>query len=283
MKSKKSIIITVVSIVLALALIIGSVELYIFYKPEKYELTSAAEIMAEDTKLIAHRGYRAVAPENTLPAFEEAGKAGYWGAECDVYRTADGVWVLQHDFVTFRMMNSIKNIEKTNYEDLKKLKTNNGNNIKNYEDLKICTLEEYLEVCKKYDMNAVIELKSKNNTEHYDEITALVDKYGVSHTYISFELENLKEIRRLDRKAAMFYLVDEISEEEIENARKIEFCGIEFNIEKKSNFENGAQMIKKCANEGLALGAWAVDDTEMMKKLVDLGVEYITTDCITNK
>ena len=42
---------------------------------------------------MAHRGFRAVAPENTAPAFEEAGKAGYYGAECDVYRTADGVWV----------------------------------------------------------------------------------------------------------------------------------------------------------------------------------------------
>lgn len=281
MKKKKSRIIAVVAIIFALALLIGSIELYIFYKPETYEISSASEIMAENTKLIAHRGFRAVAPENTLPAFEEAGKAGFWGAECDIYRTADGVWVIQHDFVTFRMMDAIKNIEKTDYKDLQRLKTNNGNNIKNYDNLKICTLEEYLEVCKKYDMNAVIELKSKNNTEHYDEIAALVYKYGVSHTYISFELENLKAIRKTDRQARILYLVDEITDEVIEDAKRIDDCGIDFNIDKKKNFENKSEMIKKCVSAGLPLGAWTVDDTEIMKRLVDLGVEYITTDCIT--
>ena len=32
---------------------------------------------SDDYVLTAHRGFRAVAPENTLPAYEEAGKAGY--------------------------------------------------------------------------------------------------------------------------------------------------------------------------------------------------------------
>ena len=59
----------------------------------------------DDYVLVAHRGFRAVAPENTLPAYEEAGKAGYWGAECDTYMTKDGVWVVQHDSNIFRMMN----------------------------------------------------------------------------------------------------------------------------------------------------------------------------------
>ena len=32
---------------------------------------------SENVNLVAHRGFRAVAPENTAPAFEEAGKAGF--------------------------------------------------------------------------------------------------------------------------------------------------------------------------------------------------------------
>ena len=42
--------------------------------------------------------------QNMLPAFEEAGKAGFTGAECDTYRTKDGVWVISHDSHTYRMM-----------------------------------------------------------------------------------------------------------------------------------------------------------------------------------
>lgn len=45
----------------------------------------------------AHRGARAHAPENTLEAFRLALKLGATGLESDVWLTADGVAVLDHD------------------------------------------------------------------------------------------------------------------------------------------------------------------------------------------
>jgi glycerophosphoryl diester phosphodiesterase len=45
----------------------------------------------------AHRGARAHAPENTLEAFRLAMKLGATGLESDVWLTADGVPVLDHD------------------------------------------------------------------------------------------------------------------------------------------------------------------------------------------
>jgi glycerophosphoryl diester phosphodiesterase len=47
----------------------------------------------------AHRGARAHAPENTLEAFALALKLGATGLESDVWRTADGILVLDHDGV----------------------------------------------------------------------------------------------------------------------------------------------------------------------------------------
>ena len=47
----------------------------------------------------AHRGARAHAPENTLDAFALALKLGATGLESDVWLTADGVPVLDHDGV----------------------------------------------------------------------------------------------------------------------------------------------------------------------------------------
>ena len=47
----------------------------------------------------AHRGARAHAPENTLEAFELALRLGATGLESDVWITADGVAVLDHDGV----------------------------------------------------------------------------------------------------------------------------------------------------------------------------------------
>lgn len=47
--------------------------------------------------MFAHRGARAHAPDNTLEAFELALRLGATGLESDVWVTADGVPVLDHD------------------------------------------------------------------------------------------------------------------------------------------------------------------------------------------
>ena len=52
--------------------------------------------------IIAHRGASAVAPENTIAAFEAAIAAGADGIEFDVRLTRDGVPVVIHDETLYR-------------------------------------------------------------------------------------------------------------------------------------------------------------------------------------
>ncbi len=275
-KKKKIVVITlsVFLVLIVLIIIAGVCALNWYCKTADYELLKTQQ----QVTLVAHRGYRAVAPENTTAAFEEAGKAGFWGAECDVYRTADGVWIVSHDTNSYRMMDKTANIEKKNYDELMTHKVDNGSNIENYPDLSYCSLEDYLKICKEYNMVAVIELKGKNNTEHYDEIIDLVNQYGVEAVYISFHFENMQKIRALT-DAPVYFLTSEISDEDIELAKSLENCGIDFDGRKEENFEKG--MIKKCIDEGLAVGAWTIDDTALLDKLVENGVTLITTDNIT--
>ncbi len=47
--------------------------------------------------VLAHRGYHAVFPENTLQAFDAAVRAGADGIETDVHLSRDGIPVLFHD------------------------------------------------------------------------------------------------------------------------------------------------------------------------------------------
>lgn len=275
-KKKKIIVITlsVLCTLLVLVVIAGICVLNWYCKTPDYELLKTEQ----QVTLVAHRGYRATAPENTVPAFKEAGKAAFWGAECDIYRTADGVWVVSHDTNTYRMMDKTAWIEKKTYDELMTQTVDNGSNIENYPDLKLCSLEDYLKICKEYGMVAVIELKGKKNTEHYDEVVDLVNQYGVESVYISFHFENLKKIRALT-DSPVYFLVQKIEEEDIELAKSLENCGIDFNGEKEKNFESG--MIQKCIDEGLELGAWTIDDTALLDKLVENGVTLITTDNIT--
>lgn len=282
-KGKKILIIVLCIIAFLLVVVVtgGAVALNKYCQVKDYTVSSAGDIANDQTVMIAHRGFRAVAPENTVPAFEEAGKAGFSAIECDIYRTKDGVWVIQHDRHTYRMMDTNKFVEKATYEELKNADTDNGVNIDKYPNLKICTLEEYLQICEKYGMQAVIEFKEENNHEYYGEVIDLCKKYpDVKVTFISFKFSDLQELRKLCDND-MMYLVQKIEDEDIELAKSIDNCGIDFNGNKEENFENDATQIKKCLDEGMLVGAWTIDDPAVMKKLVDVGVNLITTDCIT--
>lgn len=273
---KAKILIIVLSIVafLLIATVLGGViALNQYCKTKDYTVISTSD----NVTLVAHRGMRSVAPENTTASFDEAGKHGYWGAECDVYRTKDGVWIISHDSHTYRMMDKSAFIEKKTYKELMDMNVNNGVNIDKYEDLKICSLEEYLDICKKYNMTPVIELKGKNNTEYYSEIVELADQFEVNPVYISFHIENLQTMRRLTQ-CKMYYLVQKISEDDIQDAKSIENCGIDFNGNKDKNFKS--DIIKKCQDAGLELGAWTINEEDDLQKLEQYGVTLITTDCI---
>ena len=54
--------------------------------------------MSKRTQVFAHRGAKAVAPENTLPAFEQAMALSADGIELDVQCSKDGVLVVMHNF-----------------------------------------------------------------------------------------------------------------------------------------------------------------------------------------
>ncbi len=273
---KSKILIIVLSIVafLLIATVLGGViALNQYCKTKDYTVISTSD----NVTLVAHRGMRSVAPENTTASFTEAGKHGYWGAECDVYRTKDGVWIISHDSHTYRMMDKSAFIEKKTYEELMDMNVDNGVNIDKYEDLKICSLEEYLDICKKYNMTPVIELKGKNNTEYYSEIVELANQFEVNPVYISFHIENLQTMRRLTH-CKMYYLVQKISEDDIQDAKSIENCGIDFNGNKDKNFKS--DIIKKCQDAGLELGAWTINEEDALQKLEQYGITLITTDCI---
>lgn len=273
---KSKILIIVLSIVafLLIATVLGGViALNQYCKTKDYTVISTSD----NVTLVAHRGMRSVAPENTTASFTEAGKHGYWGAECDVYRTKDVVWIISHDSHTYRMMDKSAFIEKKTYEELMDMNVDNGVNIDKYEDLKICSLEEYLDICKKYNMTPVIELKGKNNTEYYSEIVELANQFEVNPVYISFHIENLQTMRRLTQ-CKMYYLVQKISEDDIQDAKSIENCGIDFNGNKDKNFKS--DIIKKCQDAGLELGAWTINEEDTLQKLEQYGITLITTDCI---
>ena len=269
-----------ISILIVIAIIIfGGVyvaDLFLGYEaPEIKKLSDSNLENIEDVKLTAHRGFSGIAPENTLIAFEKSGEYGFYATECDVHLTKDGVWVIYHDDNIFRLTNGYKNIEDATYEELQEYVIDNGVNVDNYPNQKIPTLEEYLIICK--DMRIIPQIEIKNGSkEKLQEILDLLQKYELKENaiIISFKGEMIKKVRELDEKIELWYLVEEITEENIKISKDNNYK-LAFNHKK-----NDEEVIKKAIGQGLTLCAWTVDDLASLEELYNLGVNYITTNAI---
>ncbi len=76
--------------------------------------------------LVAHRGGSALAPENTLAAFERAAALGADAIETDVRLTADGVVVTFHDEDTARLLGAPGTVEDRAFAALAALDAGHG-------------------------------------------------------------------------------------------------------------------------------------------------------------
>jgi len=74
-------------------------------------------------QVIAHRGYRAVYPENTMAAFRGALEVGSHAIETDIHMSKDGVVVLSHDATLKRCFGVDKRINECDMDYLSTLRT----------------------------------------------------------------------------------------------------------------------------------------------------------------
>ena len=269
-----------ISILLVIVIIIGGgvyvADLFLGYDaPEIKKLSDSNLENIEDVKFTAHRGFSGIAPENTLIAFEKAAENGFYAAECDVHLTKDGVWVIYHDDNIFRLTNGFKNIADATYDELQQYVIDNGVNVVDYPNQKIPTLEEYLVICKDTKIIPQIEIKN-GSLEKLKEILGLLEEYGLKDDaiIISFKSDMIKKVRTLDSDIELWYLVEEITDEAINECIENNYA-LAFNHKK-----NEADVIKKASENNIKLCSWTVDDLETLERLYNLGVKYITTNAI---
>jgi len=79
--------------------------------------------------ILGHRGYRKKFPENTLLAFSKAFEFGADGIECDVQKSADGVYFIFHDVELSRITGFKGDIETETAAKLKTLDAGGGQGI----------------------------------------------------------------------------------------------------------------------------------------------------------
>lgn len=225
------------------------------------------DVSINKIKMIAHRGFSSQAPENTIPSYELAGMKNYWGAECDVLETSDGHFVLMHDNTVDRTTNGTGSVYNMTLEQIKALTVDIN---ADYNNVKVPTLEEYLICCKKYSLVPVIEIKLMIDLERFLNAIKEYD-YENSCMVISFNNDVLKGLRALSKNIKLQTL----------NFVSIEEC-VEYDFDIDISISDiTEELVKDAHNNGLKVNVWTVDDKQVMDNLINMNVDYITTNILT--
>ena len=107
----------------------------------------------------AHRGASAVAPENTLAAFQAAGRLGADAVELDVHMTADGELVVIHDATVQRTTQGRGYVQQLTLKQIRALDAGYKFGPQ-FRGERIPTLKEALEAIRSAGLCVNIELKS---------------------------------------------------------------------------------------------------------------------------
>ncbi len=234
------------------------------------------QIEKKNCKLIAHRGCSGLERENTCPAFVAAGVKTYYGIETDVHVTKDGKFLICHDDNLVRTSGVDMVIEENNLSDLRAVPVLDSDGVTKRSDLVFPIPEDYLNICKKYGKYAVLELKNRLPDEKIVALYKLCETLGVLDLmiFISFNRENLTVLRSLSPTVRIQYLVYEFEADTLDFALKRRFDLDAFH----GNLT--AEHIKTMHAAGLQVNCWTVDDPQIAHKMIEMGVDYITTNIL---
>ena len=229
---------------------------------------------AQDGKvaIAAHRGFwqaeSAQEAQNSIAALKESIDNQFWGSELDVHLTTDNVIVVNHD-------NSIQGIEiKSNpYSALADVRLKNGESVP--------TLEEYLKVAKK-GKKTMIVLEIKDQKDHDRNIAltnlaiqALRDKklYKPSRTmFISFASDVCEYLAKEAPEFTNQYLNGDKTPAEL---KQLGINGLDYQYKK---LQKHPEWVAEAHALGMSVNVWTVDKEEVMKEMIELGVDCITTN-----
>lgn len=250
--------------------------------------------MRESRKLpliVAHRGASALAPENTLAAFERAIEDGADGIEFDVRLAKDGVPVIFHDSTLQRMAQ--KRIRTSNFTSAELRALDIGTWFNQKHPLKasdkfigetVPTLSRLFDFLRDYQGRIYVELKGKT-----EEMLVLVEAVAkaIRQTSLlpnivlkSFKLEAVAQARKIFpevRTAALFApkLTTVLHKKNhlIEQARQFRADELSLHYSLATH-----KTVETAAKENLPVTIWTADHPAWVKRALDIGIHAIITN-----
>lgn len=238
-----------------------------------------------EIEIIAHRGFSAIAPENTLAAFSAAIQHGADSIEFDIQLSADGVPVVIHDATLDRTTGVAGNVTEKTVAELKTLDIGAWFSEK-YAGEQILTLQEVLRAVK--SIKKFIYLDVKRHCEWSDSkiekfIQLMIDEGWENRCIISsFNEVFVDKVRSLCHTITLGYIVADaqIYQTQLEKAVS---AGNTVMISAYDILLNNPSLIQTSKERGIDIVAWTVDSPKDFKYLTELGITRIITNSLIKK
>ncbi len=258
---------------------------YIEYGRKPWQYRPAGSFIIKDDKSLsyprvcAHRGFSAVAPENSMPAFGAAVAMGADEIEFDLWPTKDGEIVSCHDRGLERISTGTGLVTDYTLEELSDVDFG----IKFGESFKGLRIVRFEEILKKFSNQVImnIHIKPLSYTEEYpadvmEKIISLIRKYRAGkHVYLMLETDiMIKQFKKYasDIPVCVGHLKErpwEIVDRAIElGCEKVQLYKPYFNEE----------MIKKAHEHGIRCNVFWSDDETEAEKFLAMGVDTVLTN-----
>lgn len=235
-------------------------------------LLSIGSISTQAQEVIAHRGFWKTdgSAQNSIAALMKADSIRVYGSEVDLWISSDGIPVVNHDSdVTLNGEKLI--VQDTPLSTLRKVKLANGETLP--------TVEEYLDAFERCNYTKlIIEFKTHKSKEQEDllaeKVMNMVRDRGLQDRveYISFGLNFVQQVRKLDPNAPVYYLNGDLSPKAL-STMKLSGFDYHYNV-----IFQKPEWIKEAHILGQKVNVWTVNKAEDIQKVIDLEVDYITTD-----
>ncbi|MBH1940438.1 glycerophosphodiester phosphodiesterase [Mobilitalea sibirica] len=253
--------------ILVMFLSAGLINFYIAVRNDSFHLQEALS----GIQIASHRGSSFNAPENTLPAIEQAIAAHSDYAEIDVQQTKDGVLILLHDKNLWRTTGLNKYIWTQTYDDIKDLDAGSWFGDE-YAGTPIPTLEEALELSKgRIKLNIDVKIHG-HEQEIEQKLVALIEEYDFEHQCIvsSWSYDTVARVKQLNTDIKTGYILS-AAYGNFYDKEFIDFLSIRSAFITKSVVENTHLA-------GKEIHAWTVNAKSELERMKSLGVNSIITD-----
>ncbi|MBX9941804.1 MAG: hypothetical protein K2Y32_21235 [Candidatus Obscuribacterales bacterium] len=226
-------------------------------------------------KIVAHRGGKKWAPENTLAAFRKAVEARVDGIELDIHKCKTGELVVIHDDTLERTTNGAGLVKEKSLADLQKLDCGSWYDSA-FKDERLPLLQDVLKLV---DGKLEINIEIKNCPMNYENIAGDLLKLLESYKYpdkimiSSFDHKVIKDIAARSKRYKLALLGDNIPYDIAGYATKAGATAW------NPAFDCVRTDSVKDAHDGnISVNTWTLNKREEWRKALDLKVDSIITD-----